>query len=73
MLSDWIDIFDGDKIAGSVEVEIDLPVTSTSLTRFIEVELNGKTVTILHIIGLSYGILIPEHIAEEMKEANKNE
>ena len=71
MISDWIDIFDGEKMIGSVEVEIDFP--NSSVIQLIDVTVNDKKTTIMYIKGMNYGIIIPEHISEKMKEACVNE
>lgn len=70
-MSQGVILFDIGKQIGTVNMES--KVKEGALIEITRVIIDNKYATILHLLGLNYGIVIPDHIAAALYSSNQKE
>lgn len=63
-MNGYIEIYDDSNMIGLVETKNEFP--DDSVIELIDVTIIDKKATVMHILDMDYGIIIPDHIAEEI-------
>lgn len=71
MSKHYIEIFDGHNMIGVVETDNEFP--GESVIELIDATIKGEKVVILHLMDMDYGMIIPNHIADDMKDIIRRE